>query len=107
MKADWNIGINTEGSLLILGKDHSTSKQDLFGDSFFEYVISIDAHHLAELRNALVKAFPGQEIINRRSLLNLIKEEFYLTKRLGTFRSFLESLRIPFRFHNRMTQQTA
>jgi hypothetical protein len=107
MKADWNIGINTEGNLLILGKDYSKSKGDLFGNSFFEYVISIDAHHLVELRNALIKAFPGQEIANRRSLLNLIKEEFYLTKRLGTFRNFLESLHIPFRFHNRMAQQIA
>jgi len=96
----WQVQINPDGNLMIKGVNKTVGTIDLFGKYQYEYTLCVDRHNLRDLKNYLTNAFPKVKILNKETMEAVIKEQFFSHRDLSSFRAFLETVEIPFRYHN-------
>ncbi len=99
MNASWNIDYSLDGNLVIEARQDK-KVVDLFGSKNYSLFLAIDSHYLFELKNSLQRLYPQVNLSNRLALKQLLSEEFFTKHGLIEFKSFLESLELPFRFNN-------
>ena len=96
----WQIQINNDGNLMIQGVNQSNNTIDLFGKYKYEYTLCVENHNLRKLKILLAKTFPNVKILNKQTMEAVIKDQFFSTRDLATFRAYLENVEIPFRYQN-------
>ncbi len=99
MNASWNIDYSLDGNLVIEAKE-DRKVVDLFGSKNYSLFLAIDSHYLFELKNSLQELYPQVKLSNRRALKQLLSDEFFTKHGLLEFKSFLETVQLPFRFYN-------
>lgn len=99
MNASWNINYSLDGNLVIEAKE-DRKIVDLFGSKNYSLFLAIDSHYLYELKNSLQALYPQVNLNNRLALKQLLSDEFFTKHGLLEFKSFLESVQLPFRFQN-------
>ena len=96
----WQVNINNEGNLMIQGTNADSGSIDLFGSHKYEYLLCVENHNLRRLKNYLDDLFPKVKILNKETFISVIKEQFFTNRDLSAFRSLLNSMNIPFRYHS-------
>jgi len=96
----WQININNEGNLMIQGTNTTSSGTDLFGSHKYEYLLCVENHNMRKLKTYLDELFPKVKILNKETFENVIRDQFFESRDLSTFRSLLKSFEIPFRYYN-------
>jgi len=99
MNASWNIDYSLDGNLVIEAKEDKKIV-DLFGSKNYSLFLAVDSHYLYELKNNLQALYPQVQLHNRTALKQLLSDEFFSKHGLLEFKTFLESLQLPFRFYN-------
>ncbi|MBI4287678.1 MAG: hypothetical protein HY671_04515, partial [Chloroflexi bacterium] len=101
-------GINDNGDLVISGQDVGKNIQELFGDSDYEYWVTVLSEHKKRVLEVLIEYCNQNKIpilpIPRTQdsyLLALIKKAFGRKRFVfEKFRDFLSVSNIPFKFDN-------
>jgi len=99
MNTSWNINYSLDGNLIIEAKEDKKIV-DLFGSKNYSLFLAVDSHYLYELKNSLQALYPQINLSNRHALKQLLSDEFFTKHGLLDFKSFLESVQLPFRFYN-------
>ena len=100
MKNTWKVQINTEGDLLIAGREKGNQSQNLFGVQKFESGVCVHAHYLKPVRQLLSNLFPTATIKNIEALEEVIREEFCNSRSVSSFKRYLEKAQIPYRVYS-------
>ena len=96
----WQVQINNEGNLMIKGQNQELNTIDLFGRNSYEYTLCVENHNMRKLKELLSDTFPKVKILNKQTMESLIREQFFSSRSLATFRAFLETVEIPFRYQS-------
>lgn len=96
----WQVQFNPDGNLIIKGAKKASETIDLFGNNQYQYTLCIDRHNLIPLRDCLSGVFPKVKILNKASMEALIKDQFFSSRDISSFRALLQSAEIPFRYHS-------
>jgi len=99
MNKAWNIDYSLDGNLIIEAKE-DRKIVDLFGSRNYSLFLAVDSHYLYELKNSLQTLYPQTNLSNRLALKELLSNEFFTKHGLLEFKSFLETVQLPFRFYN-------